>query len=34
MDHGRIVEQGPPRHVLSNPQQPRTREFLKHIQER
>jgi len=34
MDHGKIVEQGPPRDVLFNPQQPRTREFLKHIQER
>jgi ABC-type polar amino acid transport system ATPase subunit len=34
MDGGKIVEQGPPREVLFNPQQPRTREFLKHIQER
>ena len=34
MDHGKIVEQGPPRDVLFNPQQPRTREFLQHIQER
>ncbi len=34
MDQGRIVEQGPPRAVLFNPRQPRTREFLKHIQER
>jgi polar amino acid transport system ATP-binding protein len=34
MDGGKIVEQGPPRDVLSNPQLPRTREFLKHIQER
>jgi polar amino acid transport system ATP-binding protein len=34
MDHGKIVEQGPPSQVLSNPQQPRTREFLKHIQDR
>ena len=34
MDAGRIVEQGPPRDVLLNPQQPRTREFLKHLQER
>jgi polar amino acid transport system ATP-binding protein len=34
MDHGKIVEQGPPREVLFNPRQPRTREFLKHIQER
>jgi polar amino acid transport system ATP-binding protein len=34
MDGGKIVEAGPPRHVIANPQQPRTREFLKHIQER
>ncbi|MSP82442.1 MAG: amino acid ABC transporter ATP-binding protein [Alphaproteobacteria bacterium] len=34
MDHGAIVEQGPPRQVLYSPQHPRTREFLKHIQER
>ena len=34
MDHGKIVEQGAPRDVLFNPQQPRTQEFLKHIQER
>jgi polar amino acid transport system ATP-binding protein len=34
MDQGKIVEQGPPRDVLLNPQQPRTREFLKHLQER
>lgn len=34
MDEGKIVEQGPPRDVLFNPQQPRTREFLQHIQER
>ncbi len=34
MDHGKIVEQGPPREVLNNPRLPRTREFLKHIQER
>jgi len=34
MDQGKIVEQGPPRDVLFNPQQPRTREFLKHLQER
>ncbi len=34
MDHGRIVEHGAPREVLFNPQQRRTREFLKHIQER
>jgi len=34
MDHGKIVEEGPPAQVLSNPQLPRTREFLKHIQDR
>ena len=34
MDQGKIVEQGSPRDVLSNPQQPRTREFLKHLQDR
>jgi ABC-type polar amino acid transport system ATPase subunit len=34
MDQGRIVEQGHPKSVLLNPQQPRTREFLKHLQER
>jgi polar amino acid transport system ATP-binding protein len=34
MDEGRIVEQGRPREVLFKPRLPRTREFLKHIQER
>ena len=34
MDQGRIVEQGRPREVLFKPRLPRTREFLKHIQER
>jgi len=34
MDGGKIVEMGPPRQVIGNPQQPRTREFLKHIQQR
>jgi polar amino acid transport system ATP-binding protein len=34
VDHGQIVEQGPPREVLFNPQRNRTREFLKHLQER
>ena len=34
MDQGKIVEQGPPKSVLFNPQLPRTREFLKHLQER
>jgi polar amino acid transport system ATP-binding protein len=28
MDGGVVVEQGPPREVLSNPQHPRTKEFL------
>jgi polar amino acid transport system ATP-binding protein len=34
MDAGKIVEQGPPREVLFNPQQARTRSFLQHMQER
>jgi polar amino acid transport system ATP-binding protein len=34
MDQGQIVEQGDPREVLFNPQRRRTRDFLKHIQER
>jgi ABC-type polar amino acid transport system ATPase subunit len=34
MDQGRIVEQGKPREVLFKPKESRTREFLKHIQER
>ncbi len=34
MDQGQIVEQGPPQDVLFNPSLPRTREFLKHIQQR
>jgi ABC-type polar amino acid transport system ATPase subunit len=34
MDHGRIVEQGRPGEVLFKPREARTREFLKHIQER
>jgi polar amino acid transport system ATP-binding protein len=34
MDQGQIVEQGEARAVLFKPQEPRTREFLKHIQER
>ncbi|MFN0194064.1 MAG: amino acid ABC transporter ATP-binding protein [Aestuariivirga sp.] len=34
MDHGKIVEQGLPKEVLFKPREPRTREFLKHIQER
>ena len=34
MDQGKIVEQGPPSEVLFRPQEQRTREFLKRIQER
>ncbi len=34
MDQGKIVEQGPPQEVLFRPREPRTREFLKHIQDR
>jgi ABC-type polar amino acid transport system ATPase subunit len=34
MDQGKIVEQGPPREVLIKPREARTREFLKHIQDR
>jgi polar amino acid transport system ATP-binding protein len=31
IDGGRVVEQGPPSQVLGDPQQPRTREFLKAV---
>jgi polar amino acid transport system ATP-binding protein len=31
MDEGSIVEEGPPKQVLENPQNPRTREFLTRI---
>jgi ABC-type polar amino acid transport system ATPase subunit len=34
MDQGKIVEQGPPKEVLFKPREGRTREFLKHIQDR
>jgi polar amino acid transport system ATP-binding protein len=34
MDQGKIVEQGPPKEVLFKPKEARTREFLKHIQDR
>jgi ABC-type polar amino acid transport system ATPase subunit len=34
MDQGKIVEEGKPGDVLFKPKEPRTREFLKHIQER
>jgi polar amino acid transport system ATP-binding protein len=33
-DHGKIVEDGPPSQVLKNPQNPRTRQFLRAILER
>jgi polar amino acid transport system ATP-binding protein len=33
-DHGKIIEQGPPEVVLKNPQQVRTRQFLRAILER
>ena len=33
-DHGKIVEQGPPAAVLKNPQNPRTRQFLRALIER
>lgn len=33
-DHGKIVEQGPPDAVLKNPQNPRTRQFLRALIER
>ena len=31
MDHGRIVESGPPGELLSNPKEPRLKEFLAKI---
>jgi polar amino acid transport system ATP-binding protein len=33
-DHGKVVENGPPTQVLKNPQNPRTRQFLRAILER
>jgi polar amino acid transport system ATP-binding protein len=30
-DHGRVVEQGPPRQIFEDPQQVRTRDFLSHL---
>ncbi len=33
-DHGKIIEQGPPKAVLKDPQNPRTRQFLRAILER
>jgi polar amino acid transport system ATP-binding protein len=34
MDHGLIVEEGPPHHIFRTPEQPRTREFLRAVIER
>jgi polar amino acid transport system ATP-binding protein len=31
LDAGRIVEEGPPERVLSDPSEPRTRQFLQRI---
>ena len=31
LDHGRVVEQGPPRQVIDAPQHPRTRDFLSRV---
>jgi polar amino acid transport system ATP-binding protein len=31
MHEGRVLESGPPRDVLSDPQQPRTRQFLQRL---
>jgi polar amino acid transport system ATP-binding protein len=31
MDEGRVIEAGPPREVIANPQQPRTRAFLSKV---
>jgi polar amino acid transport system ATP-binding protein len=31
LDHGRIIEQGPARELLSKPQHPRTQEFLRRV---
>ena len=33
LDEGRILEMGPPREILSDPQEPRTRQFLQRIVE-
>ena len=33
LDDGKILEHGPPKEIFSNPQQPRTREFLQRIVE-
>jgi len=34
LDHGEIVEEGPPRQVLEAPEHPRTRQFLRRVLER
>jgi polar amino acid transport system ATP-binding protein len=31
LDAGTIIEQGPPEQILSDPQEPRTRQFLQRI---
>jgi polar amino acid transport system ATP-binding protein len=31
LDHGRIVEQGPPAQIFDAPQETRTRDFLSHL---
>ena len=31
LDEGRILEMGPPREILSDPQEPRTRQFLQRV---
>jgi polar amino acid transport system ATP-binding protein len=31
MHEGRVLESGPPRDILSDPQQPRTRQFLQRL---
>jgi len=33
MEHGHIVEQGPPQRLFTNPSHPRTGEFLRKITE-
>jgi polar amino acid transport system ATP-binding protein len=30
-DHGRVIEDGPPDELLSDPNEPRTREFLRAV---
>jgi ABC-type polar amino acid transport system ATPase subunit len=34
IDHGRVVESGPPEQIFEAPTQPRTQEFLKALGER